>query len=219
MAVSENSAMDFLVIAFFSKQGTFSAKIASFEPSTSWESKNGSQLLFVYCVLGKIFGQNVHILWRCMRRCSHKLCAQFSCKLFSNSPSVCFLFFTSKIRSLLAWGIVEFTTSTWWIWLSTVLHIYHTIHLHQLSSMEDYKQCASSMKLLASWLSTFQWRPGSFSPPTHVAAHTCLVCILESQRRSNADSGWWHAQISQRQSMGEVYLHFLVDTSNISQRY
>ena len=35
MAVSENSAMDFLVIAFFSKQGTFSAKIASFEPSTS----------------------------------------------------------------------------------------------------------------------------------------------------------------------------------------
>ena len=55
MAVSGNSAVDLLVILFFN-QGTFSAKIASFGPSTSWVGRNGSQLLVVYSVLGKIFG-------------------------------------------------------------------------------------------------------------------------------------------------------------------
>ena len=57
MAISGKSTVDLLVIAFFSKCGTFFAKIASCRPSTSWKGKNGSQLLHVvYCILGEIFG-------------------------------------------------------------------------------------------------------------------------------------------------------------------
>ena len=55
MAISENSAVDLLLIAFFSKRGTFSTTIALSRPSTSWEGKNGSKLLVVYHVLGEIF--------------------------------------------------------------------------------------------------------------------------------------------------------------------
>ena len=52
MIISGSSIVDLLVIAFFFyKWETLSVKIASSRPSTSWEGKNGSQFLAVYCVL------------------------------------------------------------------------------------------------------------------------------------------------------------------------
>ena len=56
-----NSTVDLLVIAFFSKRGTYFTKITSCGPSTSWEGKNGSQLLVVYFIQGEIFRMRVDI--------------------------------------------------------------------------------------------------------------------------------------------------------------
>ena len=82
--------------SFFSKRGTFPTKIALSGPS-SWEGKNGSQLLVVYSDFSEMFGYNVCRLWRCIHCCSYKL-LQF--------PSVCFSSYACKILTLHAWWTV-----------------------------------------------------------------------------------------------------------------